>query len=124
MPAICCAGGCTNRRGNDISLHNFPRDEKIRAKWVFALRHTGTPYSRDSSWTPHSGRNSQLVCSAHFEKSCFTQQTRTMMSLGISCRPQLEDSAEPTIFASSFGGTGQTDKRRDAYRKREVLAFP
>ncbi|XP_060582254.1 uncharacterized protein LOC132738685 isoform X2 [Ruditapes philippinarum] len=45
-----------------------------------------------------------------------------MMSLGISCRPQLEDSAVPTIFASSlsFGGTGQTDKRRDAYRKREV----
>ena len=136
MPRRCAAGNCSNTCDNGIiSLHKWPKDKNIARQWTRAVRTT-----RD--FTPSS---SHLLCSAHFEESCFEAQTILSRQLGLNLKPTLLPSAVPTIFLKHRGqkrGSTQTNmteseitstsllthcdhqphekKTRGAFRKREA----
>ena len=88
----CCAGGpngisCTNTQFTvGISIHRFPKNIKVRKQWIdFVQRHR-------SGWEP---TNTSVLCSVHFEDSCFTTNRQIASSLGIKCI--LTRDAVPTI---------------------------
>jgi hypothetical protein len=63
--ARCVVGGCSNKRSERVSLHQFPKDTNMRQKWVRAIKCTGTNISR-VDWKVLSYSKSfqaQLVCS-------------------------------------------------------------
>lgn len=54
----CVVMFCDKTNADNVSMHQFPADEKLRAKWIhFVLQ------KRDAKqWTPGSGH----ICSDHF----------------------------------------------------------
>ena len=69
----CVVMFCNNTKDNGVSLHQFPKDAKIRQKWIeFVVR------KRDpKSWTPGSGH----VCSDHCEEKDFENYYAKMSGL-------------------------------------------
>lgn len=120
MPgAQCVVGGCTNKRGNNISLHQFPKEQALRDQWIKAIKSTGTNVSRVNWNGPRENTsfNSQLVCSEHFLPTDFTLRTRISLEAGIPYKPQLEERAVPSIFGRKSGDAERP--LRQAFRKRE-----
>lgn len=78
---------CNNTNANDVSLHQFPKEEKIRQKWIeFVLR------KRDpKSWTPGSG----YICSNHFVASDFENYYAKLN--GLSSKLLLRSEAVPSV---------------------------
>ena len=63
MPTHCIAAGCSTVSGNCYSLHEFPCDESLCAKWTRTIK------LQQASWkgpTPCS-----VLCSKHFKADCF-----------------------------------------------------
>ncbi|XP_050023791.1 uncharacterized protein [Dermacentor andersoni] len=94
MGRICCAVGC-DRNTPDVTLHKFPVDKRLRAKWVAAVRRI--------NWSP--SEHSRL-CSAHFTDECYELSVRLSLDFGIAAgaRPRagkLKPDAVPTIFDHS-----------------------
>ncbi|XP_054644388.1 zinc finger protein 37-like isoform X1 [Dunckerocampus dactyliophorus] len=129
MPDRCVAGFCSNTREEGISLFRFPKDPIRRDKWTRQVQRTRT------KWTPS---NSSVLCSAHFEDSCFDTIPQIKESLGLSVfyRRVLVPSAVPTIFprprpganenTSTYAyGNSQSQKarRRSAVKKRAKLTM-
>ena len=78
---VCGAPGlksCNNTYGvQGISMHKFPEDEEVRKNWVkFVRRHR-------PNYTPTSAA---VVCSAHFEESCFA--TRYHLGVPSELKPR------------------------------------
>ena len=76
----CVAGApnnesCTNNQHTEgISLHRFPKDPVVRKQWVnFVRRHR-------KEWQPEKY---PVLCSAHFEDSCYTKNRQIAALLGI-----------------------------------------
>ena len=69
----CSAGGsgginCDNKTGTpNITMHYFPSDEKLRAKWTRFVR------SHRKNFVP---KKSSCLCSAHFDESCFINSVK------------------------------------------------
>ena len=87
-PGKCCVVMfCNNTNDNGVSLHQFPKEEKVCQKWIdFVVR------KRDpKSWTPGSGH----VCSDHFEEQDFENYYAKMSSL--CSKLLLRKEAVPTV---------------------------
>nr|XP_057941933.1 peroxynitrite isomerase THAP4-like isoform X2 [Doryrhamphus excisus] len=125
MPERCVAGFCSNTRADGVSLFTFPKDPIRRSKWTRQVQRTR------AKWMPS---NSSVLCSAHFEDTCFdaSPQLKESLGLGVYWRRVLLPSAVPTIFppprpgASQNAGTdvdGSTKKprRRSTVDKRAKL---
>lgn len=54
-----------NLRTPGISMHQFPKNEKTRALWVRFVQRHRSDFDEPVNQYP-------VLCSAHFEKSCFT----------------------------------------------------
>ncbi|WAR27486.1 LOW QUALITY PROTEIN: hypothetical protein MAR_013190, partial [Mya arenaria] len=119
----CCVGGCSNVPGNGISLHTFPKEEKLRKQWIRSIQMTGSECSR-AGWqgpSKNGSANAQLVCSEHFELTMFTMTTRTKWSLGLAYRTALIDEAIPTLFGDKVRKSNLDQvQARPVVRKREV----
>ena len=93
-----------------ISMHVFPSDPTVRAKWVkFVQRHRvdfGEPVSKFAS-----------LCSAHFEESCFTNSLGA--SLGFQFKKNLIRGSVPTRDAVLPEGPQVLSERE----KRQVSDF-
>nr|XP_054925167.1 THAP domain-containing protein 3-like [Dermacentor andersoni] len=73
MPSFCAAFGCANTGGqDDVVFHMFPKDKKLAAQWVRAVR-------RDN-FLP---TKSPVLCSDHFRDSDYYQSLTTMRAIGI-----------------------------------------
>ncbi|KDR14540.1 zinc finger protein 43-like isoform X4 [Zootermopsis nevadensis] len=83
MVASCSASNCTNSRNNkskNVTFHRFPLSKpNLCKKWVHAI------CQPDFQPLPH-----HLLCSDHFEESCFLP--------GYVNRRQLKKNAIPTLF--------------------------
>ena len=123
MVKTCVAAGCSNTNKDGVSLHKFPQDRAqdrtLRKKWIDQVKR-----HRDK-WEP---TDYSVLCSQHFEKSCFMPSPALMLSLGVGKKkPFLKPDAVPTIFSKpiSYGSKRSCDfdnpapKRRSAYEKRE-----
>ena len=118
MVKTCVAAGCSNTNKDGVSLHKFHQDRTLRKK-----------VDRSSEEAPRQvGTNYSVLCSQHFEKSCFMPSPALMLSLGVGKKkPSLKPDAVPTIFSKplSHGSKRSCDfdspapKRRSAYEKRE-----
>ncbi|XP_041129111.1 THAP domain-containing protein 1-like [Polyodon spathula] len=71
MPDVCCAVGCTNRRGKQfrVSFYRIPAEPDRRAKWISAINRVAKTDSRNpkskTDWTPTQYTR---LCSEHFIK--------------------------------------------------------
>ena len=95
-PGKCCVVMfCNNTNDNRVSLHQFPKDEKVRQKWIeFVVR------KRDpKSWTPGIGH----VCSDHFKEKDFENYYVKMSGLcsNMLVRKEAVPSLQPTPRTSS-----------------------
>ena len=100
----CVAGApggksCTNGSyTKGISMHAFPRQKQLLAKWVcFVRRHR-------ANWKPSK---SSKICSAHFAPECFTPahsfslEPSTSSSVYTTIRRTLKNDSVPTIDVAS-----------------------
>ena len=92
MPNNCAIAGCLNWRGKSqtdssdviLSFHRFPKDEVLCKTWVNRC-------CRQDLVNPKTA----LICSVHFEESCFVRDLRNEL-LGLPTRRILQDNALPT----------------------------
>ena len=137
MVKNCVAANCSNTYGHGVSLFKFPKDRALRQKWIRNVQKTRANWDGPSE---HS-----VLCSQHFESSCFEVDSELAAQMGIQKRRRLKPDAVPTVFdrpaiqlpslaqpehgpsrvsrkrsstgSSSFADT--TTKIRTAYEKRE-----
>ncbi|KAM9434255.1 uncharacterized protein Hap1MRO34_002093 [Clarias gariepinus] len=120
----CCIMGCSNRTGGGVSLHTFPKDPGLRARWIKSIKsaRTGFSLSRWRGPSQYSSASSHLVCSSHFPLECFTLTTRTNWRLGLDYRPTLRDDAVPTLFGRNVRASNNDlpESVRPVNRRGEV----
>lgn len=139
MVKNCVAANCSNTYGHGVSLFKFPKNPELRQKWIKNVQRTRANWSGPGE---HS-----VLCSQHFESSCFEVDSELAAQMGIQKRRRLKPDAVPTLFdrptiqlpsasqsqsetdpsessrkrastaSSSLAGT--TKKARTAYEKRE-----
>jgi len=91
MPRRCIAASCSTVSGEGYSLHEFPRDKALRAKWVQAVKRYRSKWDGPST--------SSVLCSKHFEPECFASDgVRYRDAMGIPAKKRLKPDAIPTIF--------------------------
>nr|XP_054923363.1 THAP domain-containing protein 1-like [Dermacentor andersoni] len=113
MPSSCAAFGCGNTGGrDDVVFHVFPKDKKLAAQWVRAVR-------RDN-FVP---TKSTALCSDHFRDSDYYRSLTTMRAIGMPVKSsRLKPGVVPSIF-SHKRNTSPPPRAAFANRgKREVLA--
>ena len=138
MVKNCVAANCSNTYGQGVSLFKFPKDPELRQKWIKNIQRTRANWSGPGE---HS-----VLCSQHFESSCFEVDSELAAQMGIQKRRRLKPDAVPTLFdrpaiqlpsqsqsecdpsgssrkrasaASSSLAGATTKKPRTAYEKRE-----
>ena len=123
MVCRCVAAGCSNTNKDGFSLLLFPKDANLRKKWADQVKRTR------ANWMP---TDHSVLCSKHFEDSCFEDSTRLSEAMGMKkMKLRLKPNAVPTIFAkppllkrplAEYQGSSTTTNpknRRTAYEKRE-----
>ncbi len=91
MVKTCVAAGCNNSNQDGVSLHKFPSNSALRKKWVDQVKR-----HRDK-WEPTAY---SVLCSQHFEPSCFMADSILSQSLGLGKkRACLKPDAVPTLFS-------------------------
>ena len=114
----CVAAGCNKSNRDGVSLHKFPNDEVLRKKWMDQVKR-----HRDK-WEP---TEYSVLCSLHFEQSCFTADTILTQSLGLGKKKAtLKPDAVPTLFTKQVTLKRKPEmdqpppkKWRSAYEKHE-----
>ena len=85
-----CVANCSNKKSPTVSLFNFPKDPELRQKWIKNVQRTRAEWKGP---TPNS-----VLCSEHFESSCFEPCYDLAAKVGIQMRRKLKPDAVPTIF--------------------------
>eukprot|EP00118_Oscarella_pearsei_P023700 m.286787 g.286787 ORF g.286787 m.286787 type:complete len:234 (+) comp40699_c0_seq13:342-1043(+) len=108
----CVAVGCKNNSAQGVTLHQFPKDPKLRAKWTTQVNRTRAKWSGP---TKHS-----RLCSAHFAAECFETHAELSKQFGISRKtiPLLPD-AVPSIFKRPGTPSSEKVAKRSALGKLE-----
>ena len=117
MPRRCVAAGCsTAASGEGYSLHEFPRDDHVRAKWKKAIK------LHQSGWKgPTKGI---FLCAKHFEANCFvTEGVRFRDAFGMPAKKRLKPDAIPTIFPKPGDSSKQVTPGRPASERRKQKAI-
>lgn len=91
MVKSCVAANCSNTYRDGVSLFKFPKDPALRQKWIKNVQRTRAKWSGPSE---HS-----VLCSQHFDSSCFEESTELAAKMGIQTRRKLKPDAVPTLFA-------------------------
>ena len=83
MPRRCVAAGYNTKSGKEYSLHGFPREQDLHAKWVRAVK------QQRSNWDSPSKHS--MLCSKHFEADCFvTEGVRYRDSIRMPSKKRLK----------------------------------
>ena len=90
MAKTCVAANCSNKKSTTVSLFNFPKDPELRQKWIKNVQRTRAVWKGP---TPNS-----VLCSEHFESSCFEPYYDLAAKAAIQMRRKLKPGAIPTIF--------------------------
>ena len=109
MVQYCVAVGCSNSRGDSVSLFKFPADPVLREKWTREVRRTRDCWSGP---TKHS-----VLCEKHFTEESFESDSAIASTMGIAKRKRLRPNAIPTIFERPRLTT-ETESRSTPSRKR------
>ena len=91
MPRHCVAAGCNTKSGEGYSLHGFPREQDLHAKWVRAVKQLR------SNWDGPSKLS--MLCSKRFKADCFvTEVVRYRDSIGLPTKKCLKQAPYPPYF--------------------------
>lgn len=101
MADTCSVVGCKAQKGQMVSLHILPNDQKLRSKWVQFIGNNCNVPAKLPSRT--------YVCSRHFPENCF--ENFIMTKLGFASKLILKPNAIPSIFS---GDTASTNHLADA----------
>ena len=90
MVRTCVAAGCNNTNKDGVNLFKFPKEKTLRKRWADQVKR-----HRDK-WDP---TDHSVLCSKHFEESCFAVDTLLAETLGLrKKKARLNLDAVPTIF--------------------------
>ena len=108
MTRKCAASGCNNSQKNkSISLHQFPKDLKLRNSWIFAMKREG--------FQPNS---SSCVCSVHFKAEDFEVGNKSHKK---RVHTFLKKNAVPSVFTTATGlppyQQAQEEKQRTVLKR-------
>ena len=110
MPDRCVAQYCSNTPNNNVSLHQFPKNQAN--SWRRFIR------TKRANW--HETSTSHL-CSAHFTLDCF--ENYQMFKAGHATKLKLKKDAVPTIHAEVKSNECEDDtpnsKLTSSVRKKE-----
>ena len=100
MPKECAAEGCKARQGKGprFSLHAFPKDPKRQLAWAVKVNRAAQNESGKITTTSWMPSDYDVLCSQHFEDSCFTLQTQLTWGTDLEFPPRLLPDAVPTTF--------------------------
>ncbi|XP_066275799.1 uncharacterized protein [Branchiostoma lanceolatum] len=123
---VCVAAYCKNVSSPSISLHAFPKNEKVREEWARNVRRTRgpRPAAGEKVWTP---TKSSLLCSAHFSEECFDPVPGIKKMLGLDVRHgrKLLPGAVPSIFPRGTAPATPAKRREsravEKRRHREII---
>lgn len=87
MGRRCVAGGCSNTKANNVSLHDFPSDQCKRKLWERFVQQRRRDFLKS---TPTS-----VLCSAHFTDDNFESPMR--LAFGLKRYRTLLKGAVPTM---------------------------
>ena len=90
MVKNCVAANCSNTYGHGVSLFKFPKNRALRQKWIKNVQKTRVNWDGPSE---HS-----VLCSQHFESSCFEVDSELAVQMGVQKRIRLNPDAVPTLF--------------------------
>lgn len=111
MPNRCIVAGCSKTPKDDVSLHNFPKDENLRKIWIAKVKLTRAEWQGPSEWS--------TICSDHFAVDDF-ENPGLYSEFGMKKRrSKLKDSAIPTIRFGVKSSKKQDLPTRPAAVKRE-----
>ena len=115
MPKRCVAAGCSTTSGEGFSVHEFPRNEALRAKWAQAVKRYRSNWDGPTAYS--------VLCSKHFEQDCFiVEGIRYREDMGIPAKKRLKPNAIPTKFTRPTHGESSRPtppRKRTAYEKRQ-----
>ncbi|XP_062601407.1 uncharacterized protein LOC134263113 [Saccostrea cucullata] len=133
---FCVAAGCTSTNRDNVSLHEFPKEEirpEIRRLWITFVKTKRKDFTNPTKYS--------VLCEKHFAPKCYPQEYLIKESMGFEVkRKSLLPDAMPTVhtvdvscpekrpnpYASpSHQGASerpsQPKKMRAAFRKRECM---
>ncbi|XP_035987078.1 THAP domain-containing protein 10 isoform X1 [Fundulus heteroclitus] len=91
MPTRCVLGGCSvaykPSAGQKVSLHTWPKDQKVRKKWDKFVKETR------KDWI--AGNDKSVLCNSHFTSEDF--EGYLQWSMGFKRKLELKPGAVPTI---------------------------
>ncbi|KAK7110380.1 hypothetical protein V1264_014264 [Littorina saxatilis] len=81
MPKECAAAECseTQTKNSDLSFHHFPSDSRLKQEWAVKMNRLDPNTKKLWKPGPHD-----VLCSRHFEPSCFTLRTLLSREEGIA----------------------------------------
>lgn len=100
MADTCSVVGCKAQKGQMVSLHILPNDQKLRSKWLQFIGNNCNVPAKLPSRT--------YVCSRHFPENCF--ENFIMTKLGFASKLILKPNAIPSIYS---GDTASTNHRAE-----------
>ena len=104
---------CTYGQYTEVkSIHDFPHKEKDKIRHQAWVRFVG---GRRPNW---SSTNSSVLCSDHFDDSCFTNKREIAVKLGVNRK--LKPDAVPTIDFSLTETADNSDHSLTDRAKRQV----
>ena len=107
MVNYCVAFGCTSSSKDGISVFRFPKDMKLRSKWIQQVKRTRSGPSYHS-----------VLYSLHFTNDCFEASPSCY---GIKKKAVLKKDAFPTIFKRPTTGTSSISTKKS--RTEKIIFF-
>lgn len=116
----CVAAGCANTNAKaGIAMFLFPTDERRAKAWAKKVKQTR------AGWKTHTKYS--VLCSEHFERSCFEEGPLSRVEMGIKTKRPLV--LKPGVLSTIFKKAGQVDPSskptasitRTAFQKRERM---
>ncbi|XP_061190833.1 uncharacterized protein LOC133198949 [Saccostrea echinata] len=108
---MCVVAGCSKRQSDGVSVHVFPKDERLRAAWCRFVKLTRADWSGPSKYT--------VICSDHFNEDCYEVHFSLMKDFGIPAKKRLRQGSIPSIYPKR-----KRDQLNDAFLESPHVNTP
>ncbi len=122
MPKRCVIYNCSNTNKSGHSVHEFPKDEARRRQWIRFVQ------VKRANFTPPSVKSQAVICSAHFEESCYPMDvlrlgefTGGLMSMMRNLKPGSIPTIQPFIPSASAQKRSATDSSVTATSQDQLI---